>query len=67
MITPLALGLALALAAAPPTFRVDFFHTGSATEERFALDRLVLETHLCRAGSMRRAHVTGVPGGSSWP
>ena len=34
---------ALALAAPPRTFRVDYFHTGSATEERFALDRLVLE------------------------
>jgi hypothetical protein len=37
-------GLALAAAAAPPpAFRVDYFHTGSATEERFALDRLVVE------------------------
>jgi hypothetical protein len=35
--------LALALAAPPRTFRVDLFHTGSAVEERFALDRLVLE------------------------
>ena len=35
---------AVAIAAAPPrTFRVDYFHTGNATEERFALDRLVLE------------------------
>ncbi len=33
-----------ALAADPPrTLRVDFFHTGSATEERFSLDRLALE------------------------
>ncbi|MFZ5471565.1 MAG: IgA Peptidase M64 [Myxococcota bacterium] len=29
--------------AAPKTFRVDFFHTGNATEERFSLDRLVVE------------------------
>jgi hypothetical protein len=29
--------------AAPRTFRVDLFHTGNASEERFALDRLVLE------------------------
>ena len=29
--------------AAPRTFRVDYFHTGNATEERFGLDRLVLE------------------------
>lgn len=36
--------LALALAApAPRTFRVDLFHTGTVAEERFALDRLVLE------------------------
>ena len=34
---------ALALAAPPRTFRVDYFHTGNATEERFGLDRLVLE------------------------
>jgi hypothetical protein len=33
-----------ALAAATPrTLRLDFFHTGSATEERFSVDRLVLE------------------------
>ena len=27
----------------PPTLRVDYFHTGNAREERFALDRVVLE------------------------
>jgi hypothetical protein len=32
------------LAAAPPrTMRVDYFHTGTASEERFSLDRVVLE------------------------
>ncbi|HEX4386551.1 MAG TPA: M64 family metallopeptidase [Myxococcales bacterium] len=31
------------LLAAPRTFRVDYFHTGSASEEHFALDRLALE------------------------
>ncbi len=44
--TALAALLALTLAAPgtpPRTFRVDLFHTGTATEERFALDRLVLE------------------------
>ena len=41
MIPPAA--LALALAAAPHAFRVDLFHSGSAAEERFALDRLVVE------------------------
>jgi hypothetical protein len=38
-----ALLVALALAAPPHTFRVDLFHTGNAREERFAVDRLVLE------------------------
>jgi hypothetical protein len=33
----------LAAAAAPPTLRVDYVHTGNAAEERFALDALVLE------------------------
>ena len=39
----LLLALALAASQTPRTFRVDAFHTGNATEERFALDRLVLE------------------------
>ena len=30
-------------ADAPRTLRVDYFHTGSASEERFSVDRLVLE------------------------
>jgi hypothetical protein len=30
-------------AATPRTFRIDYFHTGNATEERFSLDRLVVE------------------------
>jgi hypothetical protein len=34
----------LILSAAPPrTFRIDYFHTGDASEERFSLDRLILE------------------------
>jgi hypothetical protein len=32
-----------ALAATPKTMRVDYYHTGNAREERFALDRIVLE------------------------
>jgi hypothetical protein len=37
-------GAAAASATEPPrTLRLDFFHTGTATEERFSLDRLVLE------------------------
>ena len=39
----LLLALLLTAAAPPRTFRVDYFHTGTATEERFSLDRLVLE------------------------
>ena len=35
---------ATAAAKAPPrTLRVDYFHTGTSSEERFSLDRLVLE------------------------
>jgi hypothetical protein len=34
---------AAAASAAPRTMRVDYDHTGNATEERFALDRVVLE------------------------
>src|SRR6185295_4203080 len=30
-------------AAEPPTLRVDYFHTGNANEERFSLDRVVVE------------------------
>jgi hypothetical protein len=30
-------------AVPPPTLRLDYFHTGSATEERFALDSLAVE------------------------
>src|SRR6185369_10483623 len=29
--------------AAPQTMRVDYYHTGNAAEERFSLDRVVLE------------------------
>ena len=30
-------------AATPPTMRVDYYHTGNAMEERFSLDRIVVE------------------------
>jgi hypothetical protein len=30
-------------AAAPASMRVDYYHTGNATEERFSLDRVVIE------------------------
>jgi len=39
----LLLALALAATPSPRTFRVDAFHTGNSKEERFAVDRLVLE------------------------
>ena len=35
--------LAASAAAAPRTMRVDCYHTGNASEERFALDRVVVE------------------------
>jgi hypothetical protein len=38
-----ALAAAPAPAAAPKTFRVDYFHTGNATEEHFSLERMVVE------------------------
>jgi len=38
----MALGASSA-GAAPRTMRVDYFHTGTATEERFSLDRVVVE------------------------
>jgi hypothetical protein len=40
---PASVVLALLAAAPPRTFRVDYFHTGTATGEQFSLDRLVLE------------------------
>ena len=36
-------GAATASAAPPQTLRVDYFHTGNAREERFALERVVVE------------------------
>jgi hypothetical protein len=39
----LALALAAALTAAPRTMRLDYIHTGTASEEQFALDGLALE------------------------
>ena len=35
--------VARAAGAAPATMRVDYYHTGNATEERFSLDRIVVE------------------------
>ena len=37
-----ALGAA-AVSAAPRTMRLDYYHSGNASEERFALDRIVIE------------------------
>jgi hypothetical protein len=39
----LAAALQAAAPAVPPTLRLDYFHTGRATEERFALDGLAVE------------------------
>src|SRR5687768_4615402 len=39
-----SVGLSEPAAAAPPlTMRVDYYHTGNATDERFSLDRVVVE------------------------
>ena len=53
MLLPLLLSAAVAAAPAAPkapaptqapkTFRVDYFHTGNATEEHFSLERMVVE------------------------
>lgn len=43
----------IVVAESPRTFRVDYYHTGSATDEIFSLDRLVLEP-LAWPGSPRR-------------
>jgi hypothetical protein len=37
------LAVGRAAAVPPHTLRVDYYHTGNATEERFSLDRLVIE------------------------
>ena len=41
--TALTLLAAVLPAATPRTMRVDYFHTGNAAEERFSLDRVVVE------------------------
>lgn len=43
MSTALSLLASVSGAATPRTMRVDYFHTGNATEERFSLDRVVVE------------------------
>jgi len=43
MISSAVLAAASAVSAAPRTMRVDYDHTGNAVEERFSLDRIVLE------------------------
>ena len=35
----------VARAASPPTMRVDYYHTGNSKEERFSLDRIVIESN----------------------
>jgi hypothetical protein len=43
VVTILVLVLAAASASAAPTMRVDYYHTGNDKEERFSLDRIVIE------------------------
>ena len=38
-----SLAMPSVLAAAPRTMRLDYYHTGNASEERFSLDRVVVE------------------------
>ena len=38
-----ALSLAAVAAEPPPTLRVDYFHSGNALEERYALERVLIE------------------------
>jgi IgA Peptidase M64/Peptidase M64 N-terminus len=54
LILAFAVSTASALAAAPPrTMRVDYFHTGNASDEVYSLDRIVLEP-LPWSGNPRR-------------
>ena len=39
----LSFAMPAVLAAAPRTMRLDYYHTGNASEERFSLDRVVVE------------------------
>ena len=39
----LSFAVPAAVSAAPRTMRVDYYHTGNASEERFSLDRVVVE------------------------
>src|SRR5262245_46652853 len=44
LVTLFALAMPAAVtSAAPRTMRVDYYHTGNASEERFSLDRVVIE------------------------
>ena len=40
---PVLLGLATTIQAAPSTMRLDYYHTGNASQEMFSLDRVVVE------------------------
>ena len=43
LLAVLAVAAVVAAAEPPATFRLDYFHTGTADEERFSLDAIVLE------------------------
>jgi hypothetical protein len=53
LVTCWCFSTALPVAAAPATMRVDYYHTGNDKEERFSLDRIVMEP-LPWAGNMDR-------------
>ena len=53
----------LLLAAALLTMRVDYYHTGTATQEHFSLDRVVVEPR-CRGPAIRRKPSTPLARGS---
>ena len=43
LLTFLISSIATAVAANPPTMRLDYFHSGNATQEMFSFDRVVIE------------------------
>src|SRR5215207_10945429 len=54
LVVPLLLPFGAPQAKAPRTMRLDFYHTGTSTEEVFSLDRVVVEP-LAWPGNPRRA------------
>jgi len=48
---------------APGTFRLDYYHTGNAKEERFSLDRVVHSDQNAQAWAAASVDVQPRPGG----